>query len=77
VALPYLAGKSSNTKGTKYTKGKRGAILRAFSFVTFAVSHQLAAASGTNGVNFVFKKVFPLETVEPIISPRFYQYNDV
>jgi hypothetical protein len=30
LALPYSVGKSSNTKDTTYTKGKQGAILRAF-----------------------------------------------
>jgi len=51
MVLPFLAGKSLNTKDTTDTKGEKGLILRAFSFVTF--------------VYFVFEKVFPLKTVEP------------
>jgi hypothetical protein len=50
-ALPYWAGKNSTTKGTKYTKGEQGLIYRLFPFVTI--------------VYFVFRKVFPLKTVEP------------
>jgi len=30
MALPYLAGKSLTTKGTKYTKGERGYVRQTY-----------------------------------------------
>jgi hypothetical protein len=44
MALPYLTGKSLNTKVTKYTKGKKAFAFMVFSFVTV--------------VSFVFEKSF-------------------
>jgi hypothetical protein len=58
MALPYWAGKSSNTKDTTYTKGKQGAILRAFFL------RDLCVLCG--------KKDFPVKNGRAKIPKRFY-----
>jgi hypothetical protein len=74
MALPYSAGKSSNTtlyrrqcgEDTTYTKGNKALFYGLFSFVTSPALQPTQC--GASVVSFVVKKIFPLKTVEPQLS---------